>query len=90
MSCHSNQYSISIKKISQYIKLHALHEQILLDSTNHLLEALNDKDEKVRVTIHSSLIRIAEKRPDDIINILCDYRTKNPKLGEVQVATILR
>ncbi|XP_055389561.1 maestro heat-like repeat-containing protein family member 1 [Condylostylus longicornis] len=57
---------------------------------SNLFETISDKDEKVRNTVESSLVKIAEKRPDDTFTILAEYRCKHPKLSDQTVAVLLR
>lgn len=61
-----------------------------LDVVFQLLESLNDKDEQVRTTAEGSLIKIADKKPDEIIMFVCDYKKKNIKLADSTIAVILR
>lgn len=61
-----------------------------LDAAFQLLDSLNDKDEQVRAVSEASLIKIADKKPDDIILFVCDYKKKNPKLSDATIAVILR
>ena len=61
-----------------------------LDVVAQLLDSLNDKDEKVRGMAEASLIKIADKKPDEIILFVCDYKKKNPKLPDPIIAVILR
>ena len=56
----------------------------------NLLDTLGEKDEKIRNTVESALIRIARKRYDEIIEVFCEYRKKHQKLGDLQIAIILR
>jgi hypothetical protein len=64
--------------------------QYILDSVNQLLETLNDKDDQVRATSESSLIKIADRKPDEVIVFVCEYKKKNGKLSDVSIAVILR
>lgn len=51
----------------------------------------NDKDEGVRSTVESSLIRIADKRPNELLNILCDFKTNHQQKIDVNInACVLR
>jgi hypothetical protein len=61
-----------------------------LDAAFQLLDSLNDKDEQVKAIAEASLIKIADKKPDDIILFVCDYKKKNPKLSDPTIAVILR
>lgn len=57
----------------------------LLESFKH------DKDEGVKTTVEGSLIRIADKRPNELLCILCDYKTHNHQKIDVTInACILR
>lgn len=62
----------------------------ILESANHLLDTLNDKDEQVRSVAEASLIKIADKKPDEVIVFVCEYKKKNPKLPDATIAVILR
>jgi maestro heat-like repeat-containing protein family member 1 len=55
-----------------------------------LLDTLADKDEEVKATIESSLLRIAEKRTDELLQVLCEFKKNTPKLSECSTAIILR
>lgn len=61
-----------------------------LDAAFQLLDSLNDKDDQVKATAEASLIKIADKKPDEIIQFVCDYKKKNPKLPDTVIAVILR
>lgn len=61
-----------------------------LDSVFHLLDALNDKDDQVKTTAEASLLKIADKKPDEVILFVSDYKKKNPKLTDQSIAVILR
>lgn len=61
-----------------------------LDAVAQLLESLADKDEQVKATAEGSLIKISDKKPDDIILFVCDYKKRNPKLVDSVIAVILR
>lgn len=57
----------------------------LLDSFKH------DKDEGVKSTVESSLIRIADKRPNELLCILCDFKANNQQKIDVTInACVLR
>lgn len=56
----------------------------------NLLDSLGDKDETVRATVENSLIKIADRKTDQSIEALCEYKKKNPKLADPQIAVILR
>lgn len=56
----------------------------------HLLESLGDKDEVVRVSIEHALTRICERRPNETLDEICEYKQKSPKLPELQTAILLR
>lgn len=60
------------------------------DAVNSLLDSLNDKDDQVKALAEASLIKIADKKPDEIILFVCDYKKKNPKLSDPTIAVILR
>lgn len=57
---------------------------------NSLLDSLGEKDEQLRSTTEASLIRIAKRRHDEIVEVFCEYRKKYPKLGDAQSSIILR
>lgn len=60
------------------------------DAATKLLDSLSDKDEQVKATAEASLIKIADKKPDEIILFVCDYKKKNTKLSDSINAVILR
>lgn len=62
----------------------------VLESANQLLDTLGDKDEQVKAVAEGSLIKIADKKPDEVIVFVCDYKKKNPKLSDAVIAVILR
>lgn len=55
-----------------------------------LLDSLNDKDDQVKAAVEASLIRIADKKPDEVITFMCDYKRKSSKLPDLIIAVILR
>lgn len=61
-----------------------------LDAAFQLLDSLNDKDEQVKAIAEASLLKIADKKPDEVILFVCDYKKKNPKLIDPVIAVILR
>lgn len=61
-----------------------------LDAAFQLLDSLNDKDDQVKATAEASIIKIADKKPDEVILFVCDYKKKNPKLLDPVIAVILR
>uniref|UniRef100_A0A1B0CX25 Maestro heat-like repeat-containing protein family member 1 n=2 Tax=Lutzomyia longipalpis TaxID=7200 RepID=A0A1B0CX25_LUTLO len=61
----------------------------LVGSINNLLESL-DKDDTVRGAIESSVIRIADQSPNEVLQTIYEFRQKHTKLSEVNVSTILR
>lgn len=60
------------------------------DAIQHLLDGLNDKDDQVKAICEASLIRIANRHPNDIINLIIAYKKKTPKIQDSIVAVILR
>ncbi len=46
----------------------------------NLLEATSDRDEKVRNAIYSSLQKVANHYPSEIISSAISYRRRNPKV----------
>jgi ABC-type Fe3+-hydroxamate transport system substrate-binding protein len=62
----------------------------ILDSVFHLLDSLSDKDDQVKTTAEASLIKIADKKPDEVILFVSEYKKKNPKLTDQIIAVILR
>lgn len=67
-----------------------INSSFYTDAATKLLEALSDKDEQVKATAEASLIKIADKKPDEIIIFVCDYKKKNTKLADSINAVILR
>ncbi|XP_055615310.1 maestro heat-like repeat-containing protein family member 1 isoform X2 [Toxorhynchites rutilus septentrionalis] len=65
-------------------------DQHIITIVNELLETFGEKDDLLRSTTESSLIKIARRRHDEIVKIFCEYREKNPKIGEPQASVILR
>lgn len=61
-----------------------------LDAAFQLLDSLNDKDEQVKAFAEASLLKISDKKPDEVILFVCDYKKKNPKLIDPIIAVILR
>ncbi|KAJ6639089.1 Maestro heat-like repeat-containing protein family member 1 [Pseudolycoriella hygida] len=61
-----------------------------LAAIQSLLESITDKDEFVRNAVENALVRMIEARPDQIINALCDFRNKQPKLNDQAIVIILR
>lgn len=59
-------------------------------AVSNLLESLNDKDESVRKSIEFALSRMCEKRPNDTLDEICEYKQKSPKLADLQTAILLR
>ncbi|XP_053688196.1 maestro heat-like repeat-containing protein family member 1 [Sabethes cyaneus] len=66
------------------------HDQHFIAIVNGLLDSLGEKDEALRNMTEASLIRIAKRRHDEIVEVFCEYRKKHPKLGDMQAAIILR
>lgn len=60
------------------------------DAVFHLLDSLSDKDDQVKALAEASLIKIADKKPDEVILFVCDYKKKNQKLPDPTIAAILR
>lgn len=73
-------------------KISVRQDQHFIAVINSLLDSLGGPsgDEQLRNTTEAALIRIAKKRYDEIIEVFCEYRKKNQKLGETQAAIILR
>lgn len=59
-------------------------------AVHSLLETLSDKDEGVRESIERSLVRMCKRRPNETMEIICNYRQKTAKLPEAHVAVYLR
>lgn len=59
-------------------------------AVHSLLETLNDKDEEVREAIERSLVRMCKRRPNETMEIICNYRQQTAKLPEAHVAVYLR
>jgi hypothetical protein len=71
-------------------KLIKKYSQTPSDPVQSLLDTLNDKDEEVKATVESALLRISEKRTDELLQVLCRYKKNTPKLTESSSAVILR
>uniref|UniRef100_A0A182QHL8 Uncharacterized protein n=1 Tax=Anopheles farauti TaxID=69004 RepID=A0A182QHL8_9DIPT len=65
-------------------------DQHLIAVVNSLLDSLTDKEELLRSTTEASLIRIAKRRHDEIVEVFCEYRKKHPKLSDTHNQIILR
>lgn len=61
-----------------------------LDAIQNLLDGLSDKDEQVKAVCEASLVRIANRHPNEIINYSIAYKKKTPKIADPIVAVILR
>lgn len=61
-----------------------------LAAANQLLESLCDKDDQVKAVAEASLIKIADKKPDEVIIFVCDYKKKSGKLADATSAVLLR
>lgn len=61
-----------------------------LAAINSLLESISEKDESVRNAIELALGRMAERRPNETMMALCDFKAKQQKLPEQQTAIVLR
>lgn len=64
--------------------------RLLLAAINNLLDSITEKDEGVRNAIEQALGRMAERRPNETMMALCDFKAKQPKLPEQQTAIVLR
>lgn len=62
----------------------------ILGAVNSLLDTVSDKDESVRSSIERALVRMCKRRPNETIEIICQYRIKTVKMPEAQVAILLR
>lgn len=60
------------------------------DAIQNLLDGLNDKDDQVKAVCEASLIRIANRKPNDIIHLIIAYKKKISKIQDSIVAVILR
>ncbi|XKL60693.1 hypothetical protein PGB90_007750 [Kerria lacca] len=54
----------------------------------NLLETTNDKDEKVRNAVYSSLQKIAQYYPSEVVSASINYRIRNLKLNNQEVRSI--
>lgn len=59
-----------------------------IDCVTRLLDSLLDDD--VKIIAEASLIKIADKKPDEIVLFICDYKKKNPKMLDSTIAVTLR
>ncbi|XP_058442811.1 maestro heat-like repeat-containing protein family member 1 [Malaya genurostris] len=66
------------------------NDQHFVAIVNSMLDCLGESDESLRSMIEVSLIRIARRRHDEILEVFCDYRKKHSKLSEAQTEIILR
>lgn len=65
-------------------------KKYLLGAVNSLLDTINDKDESVRNSIERAMVRMCKRRPNETIEIICQYRIKSAKMPEAQIAILLR
>ena len=63
---------------------------IYLDAVGNLLDLCNDKDDQVKGVCEASLVRIASRNPNELINYVINYKKKNQKISEHIIAVILR
>lgn len=63
---------------------------IYLDAIGNLLDLCNDKDDQVKGVCEASLVRIASRNPNELINYVISYKKKNQKISENIIAVILR
>lgn len=61
-----------------------------LGAVGSLLETLGDKDDSVRGSIEHALTRMCEKRPNDTLDALSEFKQRSPKLSDLQTAILLR
>lgn len=54
------------------------------------METINDKDDSVRSSVENALCRMCKGRPNETIEMICDYKQKTPKLHDLQTAILLR
>lgn len=66
------------------------HLSHYLDAIQNLLDGLSDKDDHVKAVCEASLIRIANRHPNEIINYSIGYKKKTTKVADSIVAVILR
>jgi hypothetical protein len=57
---------------------------------SNLLEALSDKDDVVKGAAEAAIIKIADRKPDDTLLVLCEYRKSAQKIQDSLIAVILR
>lgn len=86
ITCFSGGNNNNISKFRRYSKKNIN----VLGAVHSLLETLNDKDEGVRESIERSLVRMCKRRPNETMEIICNYRQKTAKLPEAHVAVYLR
>lgn len=77
------------KIVNPFNKRDNNNSRYFLESVSCLLDSLNDKVEQVRSTAEDSLIKIADRKPDEVIGFVCEYK-KSGKLSDGIVAVILR
>lgn len=56
----------------------------------NLIDGLSDKDDHVKGVCEASLIRIANRHPNEIVNYAIGYKKKSSKIPDTIVAVILR
>lgn len=75
----------SLKKMFAFVNY-----SLFLAAINSLLDSITEKDESVRNAIELALGRMAERRPNETITAVCDFKAKQFKLLETQTAIVLR
>jgi hypothetical protein len=63
---------------------------IYLDAIGNLLDLCNDKDDQVKGVCEASLVRIASRNPNELINYVINYKKKTQKISDHIIAVILR
>lgn len=63
---------------------------VYLGAVGNLLDLCNDKDDQVKGVCEASLVRIASRNPNELINYVITYKKKNQKIGDHITAVILR
>lgn len=63
---------------------------IYLDAVGNLLDLCNDKDDQVKGVCEASLVRIASRNPNELVDYVIVYKKKTQKIGDQTVAVTLR
>lgn len=55
-----------------------------------MLDGIADKEDDVRRSVETALQRTVDKRPNEALMAICEYRVARPKMADAQVALLMR